>query len=695
MKMKISLLSLHNFFLRIIKIFSSGKLFLVKFIKFIPGLLSVKDFFKKTKRIILKKTKISLGILFLLLIAIFTMFEVSPPLLNKESKLENYLQKAENLYKEKRYNEGRKIYEKIIEEFPQRKEKIDLAYYRVGEGLQKCELFHQSITIYEKFIQQYPHSDYLLKAKYNLSSCYKKIGRIEKAEQILKEIINESPRNEMMPEVYFLLADCLREQNKNKEAVPIYQKVIREYPASLQAERSYLRLGDIYLQKKRYSEAMLCYSSLLKEYPRTILRDKALFKLALSSFSQKEVDKTISLLLTILDEYPRSDFLDESFFLLGECFCQKKEYEKVLIIFQKMEKIYEDNPLVLTKAKRKIAELYLNEKKYTEAAKIYENIIKNYAYYCEGEDKIYFELGSLYQKIGSDDKAKKTLMNFIQYFPLSPEISSAYFKLGEIFFKQGFYLESIKAFQEAIEEKLSKEKTGKALSKIGEGYMRLGLWNEALNTFEKSLCYLNERENLRMQFKIEECLLRKRDTSAAKKFSSSLLKKPFTNYPFSEEYLKIGDILNIYGEKRIALEMYKKALLNLPPEGEKFYFTLYKIGNIQKNVGLINQAFKTYKGIIYLTKKDKLFSKNKIRKDALLSLADLYYSLKKYENASLLYTQIATDFPENKDISWVLYQIGNCYQHLGLPNKARTFYQELIKNFGDNLWAQIAKTIMM
>jgi len=50
MKMKIFLLSLHNFFLRIIKIFSSGKLFLVKFIKFIPGLLSVKDFFKKNKK---------------------------------------------------------------------------------------------------------------------------------------------------------------------------------------------------------------------------------------------------------------------------------------------------------------------------------------------------------------------------------------------------------------------------------------------------------------------------------------------------------------------------------------------------------------------------------------------------------------------------------------------------------------------
>ncbi|MCD6318608.1 tetratricopeptide repeat protein, partial [Candidatus Aerophobetes bacterium] len=59
-----------------------------------------------------------------------------------------------------------------------------------------------------------------------------------------------------------------------------------------------------------------------------------------------------------------------------------------------------------------------------------------------------------------------------------------------------------------------------------------------------------------------------------------------------------------------------------------------------------------------------------------------------------LYSQVAKEYPQSKDIPWSLYQIGNCYYHLGLFEKAKTAYEKLIKDFSGSFWSEMAKVMI-
>lgn len=651
-------------------------------------LIRLGESFKKIKKVKLeRKTKLIIPILLavnaLLAVKIFSL------LLVEIGGIDLYIKRADNLYEMGKYKKARKVYAAIIERFPHKK-KTEWAHYRIANCQRKLGRFQRATYLYQKFLEEFPNSSYLPRAQYNLAWSLGKTHYPDRASQILRKAIDNFPQSPLTPEFYLLLGDFLLEQNLSREAVSIYQKITYRYSQSPQAVEAYLKLGDIYGRQQRYSEAIIQYSFLLKHSSSSKVQAKALFSLARCYLSSGEIDRALSLFELLRKRFPQSIHSRESLLHTAAALYQKGNYGKSLEILRNTEKVCQKDPGLLARIRREMAQVYLAQKKYQKAIETYEEIIREESY-PRDEAHICLQIGSLYKETGNYRKASELFQKFIKCFSLSEDVTSAYLYLGESLFQQSLYLKAIRILRQLLEKKPSPEMSRKALLLIGESYIKMGLWEEALISFKQSLSYLTGDETTEVQVKIGECYLRQGDLPSAKNIFSLLLKSP-SYHLSSQTYLRVGDLLAAQEEKKLALDIYRKVVDRSLHPGERL-LALYRVARIEQALNLIPSAIETYQTVIDLNSSPDSIAEREARENALFRLADIYYSLKDYQRACSLYQQAVKEYPQNKDVPWAIYQIGNCYHHLGSLEKAKVAYRELSENFGHSFWSELAKVM--
>lgn len=651
--------------------------------KYLNNLITAKEQSK------IRKIRLTIGISGLLLLSIFLVIKISPLLLDTELTIRRYIQRADYLYGEGKYQKARGVYEKIVRKSSMEKD-AEWSYYRIGQCQQKLGLFSQAILSHEKFLRQYPYSEYWIEVEYNLALSYRETGDLEKATQILRKTIEKFPQSEIVARLYLALANYLTQQNKTEESVSIYQKIIRKYSQEPQSAPAYQKLGDIHLGRKRYSEAILYYTSLLKRYPYSEGQDKILFSLVQCYLLQQEMEKALSMLSLLINRFPQSKFKEEALFITGVIYYEKGEYDKGLNIFRTITEKNQVASSLLNKVQNKIADVYLIQKEHSKAIDVYEQILDHP--YFQDEDKIYFELANLYNEVGRYHQSEMAFKKFLQYFPLSEDIPLAYFGLGNCLYEQDLYFQGIESFQQVTKRNASGRLKGEAFRQIGEGYATLTLWREAIDAFQQSLSRLGEEEIPSVKYEIGRCYGKLGDFSSAGKIFSALLKDFSKNGLSYQDYLQMGSILGKgkKEEKKMAVEMLRKAMDESLSQ-EQALLALYEIGRIEEDLNLITSSIKTYGEVIRLS--DKIDSPQVliVRERTYFHLADIYYSLKEYQEARSLYTRVVEEFPQGKDISWALYQTGNISRYLGEDEEARRFYTDLSKKFGNSFWSEMAK----
>ncbi len=82
-------------------------------------------------------------------------------------------------------------------------------------------------------------------------------------------------------------------------------------------------------------------------------------------------------------------------------------------------------------------------------------------------------------------------------------------------------------------------------------------------------------------------------------------------------------------------------------------------------------ALKNFEGYLKTTKPKHMT-------EAVFYLAESYYYLKKYKQAIVEYSKISEKWPQSSYVAHALYQMGLCFEALGMNEDAEGFYQELL-----------------
>ncbi len=102
---------------------------------------------------------------------------------------------ALNLYRQKRFQEAQKLFEKYLQLYPQGK-RAPNAHFWIGECLFRTQRYEEAILEYQKVIDQFPKSNKVPAALLKQGFAFLRLGDTEAASIVFKKLIHQYPRTE-------------------------------------------------------------------------------------------------------------------------------------------------------------------------------------------------------------------------------------------------------------------------------------------------------------------------------------------------------------------------------------------------------------------------------------------------------------------------------------------------------------------
>lgn len=86
------------------------------------------------------------------------------------------------------------------------------------------------------------------------------------------------------------------------------------------------------------------------------------------------------------------------------------------------------------------------------------------------------------------------------------------------------------------------------------------------------------------------------------------------------------------------------------------------------------------------------FGQSEYAPNARYWIGESWYSLKQYDSAVVEFESLVATYPQSDRLSTALYKLGRCYEEKGLANRARKYYQQVIKEYPASLEAKPAQS---
>ncbi|HBH60621.1 MAG TPA: hypothetical protein DDX85_02525 [Nitrospiraceae bacterium] len=209
---------------------------------------------------------------------------------------EESFNKANELIKEKNYEEARGILETIKTKDTSQNYAI-LARLRIADTYYEAESYDEAVVEYESFLDLYPHHKYASYAQYRVATCFfERIKTVDIGYSWAKRALDEFeklqkryPRNPYMDIIDARIRECLN--------------LLAEYE---------FYVGNFYYKKGSYSAAIGRFKGMIQNYPDTSKVPEALYYTGLSYEKLGQRDEAINNLTALIEKYPSTELSVES-----------------------------------------------------------------------------------------------------------------------------------------------------------------------------------------------------------------------------------------------------------------------------------------------------------------------------------------------------------------------------------------------
>jgi protein O-mannosyl-transferase len=192
----------------------------------------------------------------------------------------------------------------------------------------------------------------------------------------------------------------------------------------------------------------------------------------------------------------------------------------------------------LARPHHNLARFYAQKKWYQDAINEYLiSLSKQNINNLVGKNWTYYNLGSIYQKLGKD---KQAMVYYEQAQKYQPSFAPTHMRKGRLFVKKGFYDKAETEFQKALQ---AQKQFPTALTSLGSLYLRTGQTEKAIPYFKQAL-EISQQDPHIMRRLGHAYRLKDQPGKAFMLFKTSMQINP--NDPFT-----LLEIAQLYGEKRM------------------------------------------------------------------------------------------------------------------------------------------------
>lgn len=216
------------------------------------------------------------------------------------------MSQAEAAFALKKYDEGRKHLQRLINHFPE-SELVPTARLNVGRTYFDEKRYDEARAEYQRFLELFPQHEQTDEAQYYTGLSYfrqmEKVDRdqtmTEKAVREFQTLISEFRNSQFAPDAQEKLAECYR------------QLVERE-----------LYVGKFYFHREAYGAAIPRFEAILTKYPGSKHDDQALYYLGESLWELEQKGAAKTTFERLIAEFPNSDMAPLAAKRIGLAFVQ-------------------------------------------------------------------------------------------------------------------------------------------------------------------------------------------------------------------------------------------------------------------------------------------------------------------------------------------------------------------------------------
>ncbi len=321
----------------------------------------------------------------------------------------------------------------LAKNFPNSKYLNDTRYY-LGLAYFKRENWSQAKKSIEEFMKNLsPQSEYKADALYILASSLFNLGEYTKAMSTFQEIVkNFSYRKKLSRDSEIGIAKCLYERGETKEALKRFKIIAYKYPQTETEMEVLLWLSDYYIGSNNYENAILYLKQILKHFPGSDNEPLVRYKLGQAYASLGKFDEALKQ-FKIVTRSENKTFAAKAQLAIANIFSQKVEPQSAIETYQQ---IADNSPDFKKEALMKIAQLYIDQKKYKEAIETFKKALKAPSSQSSQISKaeIQFRIGDTFELMNKPNLAIETYLKIPYLYPQEKKwIIKAYLRMARIF----------------------------------------------------------------------------------------------------------------------------------------------------------------------------------------------------------------------------------------------------------------------
>ncbi len=643
----------------------------------------------------------------------FEALLVDPKAANFKDAL--YFWMAELHFKGNNFDKAVIFYQKLINDFPQ-SSYVPAAYYSLGWSFSQMGKYNQALQSLNSLLERFPNEPQSKDAAFKIIECLynlKEYSELKnKIKSALKLYANDALR---LPYLYFYLAESEYYLDNLNEAAKNYLKSAQAFKDEKAQALAKLGLSWSYLKLKRYEEAEEVFadisrSSLDKKNLDIFILGQALLMsqsnriYEAKKFYQQLIDISSDVLIRLqayigkadvfynLGEYaqaakvyeearedmaktgnrisPTDKLMDKLHYNLGMAYIKQGAIKSGIAVFEDIASKSVDLA-VKAGALCQIGDIYQDTGDYLKAEEVYERILKQFPDSSFADYALY-QTGLSQLKRLDYTSAIASFQLLLKNYPQSKFLEDANYSLGATYFyKQDYGLcsEILTKFQNELK---GSRLSGQALFILGESFLNSGKVDEALGIFKDILRqYPQEGELMqKAEYEIADCYYKSgQEKEAARRFNILRAK-----YPDSKITPAIIWWLGQYHYRLNDLSLARRYFISLTkdfPDNSLTPDAFYALGLVFRDEDNLEQAVDSFKMAIK-------FAQGKLKAEAALSVADIYFQQGRAEEALGEYRQFLRTYP---DLGFLAFsRIAKCYYKLLDYEQAKLFYQKALES---------------
>ena len=500
----------------------------------------------------------------------------------------------------------------------------------------------------EHFVTDYPESAWLPKVYFELGKLYFKSRKYTETLEAFSKTSPEKLTREQQPEYYYKKGYSELSLNEFDEAAASFSQILDSKSSYGPAANFYY--GHIQYQKGNYDEALMSFKTIEnnkkfnKYVPYYILHiyfERGNYQQVIaegSSYLQKADRK-------IKGEVNR---------LIANAYYELGDYENALSYFEDYERMGAKN--LGSDEHYRIGYTKFRNKQYNAAITNFQKASETQS---DNTQNAWYNLGFCYLYTHQKKFAQNAFLNAYRE-ETYPEITAdALYNYVKLTIELGgdMYNDPVTIVKEYIEKNNGLEKISNAYELLGQLYLASNNYEAALASLEQS-----GQMNPELQAIYQEIAF----TSAVSEFNKGNYEQAMTNFDKATKFsadpeVKLNALFwkaeGLYRNKDYeeALKLYKAFISTPGSSGSEFYAAaLYNLAYTYFNQKNYWQAITYFKKFLQTNSTER-----ELVSDATLRLADSYFILKKFDEASALYDRVIQN--NAKDADYALYQRAFCY----------------------------------